>query len=112
MRSFRMLWRYPVITIAAIILVAVLVLHSFGEEAASRWLATGSVSAFVAWTLVGMVRDLDDPGHARGGRALEHGVAVCVELGVAQVRVRVDEGHRAGKRASSDRASGSRSAAR
>ncbi|WP_396641623.1 heavy metal translocating P-type ATPase [Microbacterium sp.] len=58
MRSFRMLWRYPVITIAAIILVAVLVLHSFGEEAASRWLATGSVSAFVAWTLVGMVRDV------------------------------------------------------
>lgn len=52
-----MLWRYPVITIAAIVLIAVLVLHTFGDETSARWLATGAVGVFVVWTLVGMVRD-------------------------------------------------------
>lgn len=52
-----MLWRYPVITIAAIVLIAVLVLHTFGDKTSARWLATGAVGVFVVWTLVGMVRD-------------------------------------------------------
>ena len=37
----------------------------------------------------------EDPGHAGGGGALDHGVAVAVERGVVQVAVRVDHRRRA-----------------
>ncbi|GGA54715.1 cobalt ABC transporter ATP-binding protein [Pseudoclavibacter endophyticus] len=53
-----MLWRYPAIVATVVALAIVLTLHVVGLEEAGRWLATAYVAAFVAWTLVGMVRDV------------------------------------------------------
>jgi heavy metal translocating P-type ATPase len=57
-RSIRLLTRYPVITITVIVGLIVLGLDLAELERASRWVATLYVSGFIAWTLVGMVRDV------------------------------------------------------
>lgn len=53
-----LLRRYPVITITILVFVGVLTLHAVGARNAGRWAATIYVGAFIAWTLVGMVRDV------------------------------------------------------
>ncbi|MCE0508188.1 cadmium-translocating P-type ATPase [Microbacterium sp. KKR3/1] len=58
MRFLPLLWRYPAITITVLVFVGVLVLHASGTADLGRWIATGYVAVFVAWTLVGMVRDV------------------------------------------------------
>ena len=58
MRSIRALARYPAITATAVVLATVLLLHAQDEPTAARWVATVYVGGFVAWTLVGMVRDV------------------------------------------------------
>lgn len=58
MRVFRGLRRYPEITVAIVLLAAVLLLHAAGEGSVARWVATAYVGAFIVWTLVGMVRDV------------------------------------------------------
>ncbi|MBL0886924.1 heavy metal translocating P-type ATPase [Myceligenerans indicum] len=58
MRFIRALTRYPQITITVLVALAALVLHAAGEPAAVRWVVTAYVAVFVAWTLVGMVRDV------------------------------------------------------
>ena len=58
MRALRLLWRYPVITLTVIVFIAVGILHATGEDVVGRWVATIFVAAVVAWTLVGMVRDV------------------------------------------------------
>lgn len=58
MRQLRLLWRHPVITIAVVILAAVLILHNIGAEQAGRWLASVFVIGFIAWTVVDMARDM------------------------------------------------------
>jgi len=50
--------RQPAIPLALLTLVVVLVLDATGRHAAARWLATIVVGAFVAWTLVGMIREM------------------------------------------------------
>ena len=54
----RALTRYPVITITVIVGIAMLALELADLGSASRWLATLYVSAFIVWTLIGMVRDV------------------------------------------------------
>lgn len=54
----RAIRRYPVITASAAVLVVVLILQFSGEPTAARWLATAYVGVFIAWTIVGMVRDV------------------------------------------------------
>ncbi len=58
MPSFRALRRYPVITVTVVVIIVVLTLHSMDAQAAGQWIATAYVGLFVAWTLVGMVRDI------------------------------------------------------
>jgi cation transport ATPase/uncharacterized membrane protein YkvA (DUF1232 family) len=58
MRVFRDMRRYPEITVAIVLLAAVLALRTGGEGSAARWVATAFVGAFIVWTLVGMVRDV------------------------------------------------------
>lgn len=58
MRFLPLLWRYRAITITVLVFVGVLVLHASGTADLGRWIATGYVAVFVAWTLVGMVRDV------------------------------------------------------
>ncbi|WP_442576479.1 heavy metal translocating P-type ATPase [Microbacterium sp. F51-2R] len=50
--------RYAVIVLTLLVLAAVLVLTFTGGEAPARWLAIGYVTAFIAWTVVRMVRDV------------------------------------------------------
>ena len=54
----RFVRRYPAIALAVLVLAAVLVLHAAGLDTAARWIATGFVGVFAAWTLIGMIRDL------------------------------------------------------
>lgn len=54
----RFLLRYPVILLTVAVFGTVLVLHAVGEQAIGRWVATVYVGGFVAWTLIGMVRDV------------------------------------------------------
>lgn len=58
MQVFRGLRRYPEITVAVVLLAAVLVLRASGEGSVARWVATAYVGVFIVWTLVGMVRDV------------------------------------------------------
>jgi heavy metal translocating P-type ATPase len=58
MQVFRGLRRYPGITVAIVVLAAVLLLRAAGEGSVARWVATAYVGAFIVWTLVGMVRDV------------------------------------------------------
>ena len=58
MLLLRPLWRYPIISVTVVMLAAVVVLHALGADAVGRWMATAYVGAFVAWTLVRMVRDV------------------------------------------------------
>ncbi len=57
-RMLRLLTRYPVITATVVVGLVVLTLDLAGYDRASRWLATLYVSAVIAWTLIGMVRDV------------------------------------------------------
>lgn len=58
MAFLRLIRRYPVIAITVLVFVGVLILHGVGAAGIGRWIATGYVAVFVAWTLVGMVRDV------------------------------------------------------
>lgn len=57
-RFFRAVLRYPVILVTIAVLVAVLVLEATGAGTTARWISIVYVSAIIAWTLVGMVRDV------------------------------------------------------
>lgn len=57
-RVLSALSRYPAITITILVSTIVGLLHLNGQETAGRWVATIYVGAFIAWTLVGMVRDV------------------------------------------------------
>ena len=50
--------RYPIVDLTIAVGVAVLILTSADAVRAAQWLAVGYVSAIVAWTLIGMVRDV------------------------------------------------------
>lgn len=50
--------RYAVIVLTLVVLAAVLVLSFTGGGAAARWLSILYVTAFIAWTVVRMVRDV------------------------------------------------------
>lgn len=50
--------RYPEITVAVVLLAAVLALRTADEGGVARWVATAYVGVFIVWTLVGMVRDV------------------------------------------------------
>lgn len=58
MRLLWPVWRYPIISVTVVVLAAVVVLHAVEVDAVGRWTATAYVGAFVAWTLVRMVRDV------------------------------------------------------
>lgn len=58
MRLLRLLVRYPVITLTIIVGVIVLILDASGAHRTSQWLAIVYVSLVIAWTLVGMIRDV------------------------------------------------------
>ncbi|WP_439592099.1 heavy metal translocating P-type ATPase [Microbacterium sp.] len=58
MRILRALTRYPVITATVVVGITVLVLDVAGYDRTSRWIATVYVSLVIAWTLVGMIRDV------------------------------------------------------
>lgn len=58
MAFIRAIRRYPVITASASALGVVLTLQFAGAPATARWAATAYVGAFIAWTIVGMVRDV------------------------------------------------------
>ena len=57
-RLFRAITRYPVITLTVVVGLIVLAVSLAGFDRAGRWLATLWVSAFIVWTLIGMVRDV------------------------------------------------------
>lgn len=57
-RLFRAITRYPVITLTVVVSLIVLAMSLAGFDRAGRWLATLWVSAFIVWTLIGMVRDV------------------------------------------------------
>ncbi len=54
----RAIRRYPVIIASVAALGVVLTLQFAGALTAARWVATAYVAAFIAWTIVGMVRDV------------------------------------------------------
>ncbi|MCX6502080.1 MAG: heavy metal translocating P-type ATPase [Microbacterium sp.] len=54
----RTIRRYPTIAASLVVLALVLVLLATGSATTARWIATISVSAFIVWTLIGMVRDV------------------------------------------------------
>ncbi|MCT1479253.1 heavy metal translocating P-type ATPase [Microbacterium sp. p3-SID336] len=58
MRPLRILWRYPVITLTIVVFAVVGVLHGIDQQPLGRIIATVYVAGVVAWTLVGMVRDV------------------------------------------------------
>ncbi len=58
MRSLGALKRYPAVLVTVVVLGGVLLLLAVGEEPVAAAIATVYAAAFVAWTLVGMVRDV------------------------------------------------------
>lgn len=58
MRSLGALRRYPAVLVTVVVLGGVLLLLAVGEEPVAAAIATVYAAAFVAWTLVGMVRDV------------------------------------------------------
>ncbi|WP_200331257.1 heavy metal translocating P-type ATPase [Leucobacter sp. L43] len=56
--SLGVLRRNATIAATAVVLVTVLILSATSSTDADRWLATGFVGVFVAWTLLRMVRDV------------------------------------------------------
>ncbi len=58
MRFLRGLLRYPVIVATLVVGAVVGGLLFAGEDSAARWIAVVYVSAVIAWTLIGMVRDV------------------------------------------------------
>lgn len=58
MRSLGALRRYPAVLVTVVVLGGVLLLLAVGEEPVAAAIATVYAAAFVAWTLVGMARDV------------------------------------------------------
>ncbi|KAA9132866.1 heavy metal translocating P-type ATPase [Microbacterium caowuchunii] len=58
MTGDRINWRYAFIALSVLVLAAVILLHLTGAEVAGRWIATVYVAAYIAWTLVDMVREV------------------------------------------------------
>ena len=58
MRFLRWLLRYPVVWLTVVVLAAVLVLDGAGATRTAAWVAVVYVGGVIAWTLVGMVRDV------------------------------------------------------
>jgi len=58
MTGDRINWRYAFIALSVLVLAAVIMLHLTGAEVAGRWIATVYVAAYIAWTLVDMVREV------------------------------------------------------
>ncbi|WP_299305828.1 heavy metal translocating P-type ATPase [uncultured Brachybacterium sp.] len=58
MRTLGVLKRYPAVLVTVVALGGVLLLLAVGEEPVAASVATVYAAAFVAWTLVGMVRDV------------------------------------------------------
>lgn len=58
MRSLRLLWRYPVITLTIVIFATVGVLHAVDADLAARWVASVHVAGVVVWSLIGMIKDV------------------------------------------------------
>lgn len=58
MRFLRWLVRYPVVWLTVLVLIAVLILDASGATRTSKWLAIVYVSVVIAWTLIGMIRDV------------------------------------------------------
>lgn len=50
--------RYPVMIITIFVLAGVVALQALDVAGTGRWVATGYVALFIAWTLVGMLRDV------------------------------------------------------
>lgn len=57
-RMWRILSRYPVITVTVLVGIAVLALDLADLDRTSRWIATVYVSIVIVWTLIGMIRDV------------------------------------------------------
>ncbi len=57
-RLWRILSRYPVITVTVLVGIAVLALDLADLDRTSRWIATVYVSIVIVWTLIGMIRDV------------------------------------------------------
>lgn len=55
---WRVLSSYPVITLTLVALIAVLALEWSEQVAGGAWVSTVYVSLIVAWTLIGMIRDV------------------------------------------------------
>lgn len=58
MRFLRWLARYPLVWLTVIVLIVVLTLGAAGFARTSAGIAIGYVSLVIAWTLVGMIRDV------------------------------------------------------
>lgn len=58
MRFVRWIRRYPVVWLTVVVLATVLVLGAAGFTQTSAWIAIVYVAGVIAWTLVGMVRDV------------------------------------------------------
>ncbi|MCE7481817.1 cadmium-translocating P-type ATPase [Microbacterium profundi] len=58
MRFLAVLRRYPAVLATVVVLGGVLIFLTVGEGTIAAWTATGYVTAFVVWTLVGMIRDV------------------------------------------------------
>ena len=58
MRILRLLGRYPVVWLTVIVLIVVLSLEAAGVTRVTTWIAVVYVGVVVAWTLVGMIRDV------------------------------------------------------
>lgn len=58
MRLLRRLARYPLVWLTLAVLIAVLSLGAAGSTDAAKWLAIVYVGGVIAWTLLGMIRDV------------------------------------------------------
>src|SRR5688572_8432579 len=58
MRIVRRLARYPLVWLTVAVLIAVLSLDAAGATGTAKWLAIVYVGGVIAWTLLGMIRDV------------------------------------------------------
>jgi len=58
MRFLRWFVRFPVVWLTIIVVIVVLTLGAAGYEQTTKWIAIVYVSMVIAWTLLGMVRDV------------------------------------------------------
>ncbi|WP_308493402.1 heavy metal translocating P-type ATPase [Microbacterium terrisoli] len=54
----RIVRRYPVIIATIVVAIVVVVLSATGAAAAAKWLSIAFVSVVIAWTVLGMIRDV------------------------------------------------------